>query len=62
MADQNGDSGANTVLIVIILLILVGFGAWWFTMRNATPQESPAINVDVKLPTGTTTGSETPPQ
>jgi uncharacterized membrane protein YqiK len=51
--DNQSDSGANTVLIVIILLILVGFGAWWFTMRNNAPQESPVINVDVKLPTPT---------
>ena len=62
MADQNGDS-ANTVLIVIILLILVGFGVWWFTMRGAVTapaQENPGINIDVKLPTTTSgTGDST---
>ncbi len=60
MADQN--DSANTVLIVIILLILVGFGVWWFTMRGGvvtTPvQESPGINIDVKLPTTTSGTSE----
>lgn len=62
MADQN--DSANTVLIVIILLILVAFGVWWFTMRGgavtAPTQENPGINVDVKLPTTTSgTGDST---
>ena len=51
--DNNSDSGANTILIVIVLLILVGFGAWWFSMRNTTPtpqNKDSKINVDVKLP------------
>lgn len=66
MADQNSDSGANTVLLVIILLIVVGFGVWWFTMRNVTttpaPQQNPGINLDVKLPTGDTKSDTPAPQ
>jgi uncharacterized membrane protein YqiK len=33
MDNQNGDSGVNTVLIVIVLLIIVGAAVWYFSMR-----------------------------
>jgi hypothetical protein len=56
MSDQNTSSGVNTVLIVIVLLILVAFGVWWFTIRGGAgtpaPANSPGVNVDVTLPTG----------
>jgi len=62
MDNQNGDSGANTVLLVIVLLIIVGVGAWWLTMRNNSPApQDSKVNVDVKLPTGYTTPPTTQP-
>lgn len=53
MDNQNGDSGVNTVLIVIVLLIIVGAAVWYFSMRWVTPTQQgiPKVNVDVKLPT-----------
>jgi len=54
MDNSNGDSGANTILIVVILMILVGFAVWWFTstQTGSAIQKNAEINVDLKLPTG----------
>lgn len=54
MDNSNSDSGANTLLIVVILVILVGFAVWWFTSTRtgSATQEDAGINVDLKLPTG----------
>jgi hypothetical protein len=50
---QNENSGVNTVLIVIVLLILVGFGVWWFRGAGAPSDTTNGeLNVDVNLPTG----------
>jgi prolipoprotein diacylglyceryltransferase len=56
MDNQNGDSGVNTVLIVIVLLIIVGAAVWYFSMRWVTPTQpsTPKVNVDVTLPTSPT--------
>ncbi len=54
MQNQDTDSGINTILIVIILMLLVGFIVWWFTMRTdvtSTPTDNGSdIYLDVNLP------------
>lgn len=48
---EGNSSGANTVLIVIVIILIVGGGYWWYSNRKAAPaNDSPAINIDVKLP------------
>lgn len=32
MDNQTNDSGVNTILIVIILLVIVGAAVWYFSM------------------------------
>lgn len=51
---MNGDnSGTNTVLIVIVLLVVVGLAVWFFRGGIGAPaQEQPGVNVDVTLPEG----------
>ncbi len=50
---HNDSSGTNTVLIVIVLVLLVGFGVWWFTAREGGDLDDDSdINVDLTLPTG----------
>jgi len=60
MENNNSASNTNTVLIVIVLLILVGFGVWWFTMRNSvsTPANTSGVNVKLNFPGG---GEDTAP-
>jgi len=44
-------SGANTVLIVIVILILAGFGYWLYNKETKpAPSDNPGINIDVNLP------------
>jgi hypothetical protein len=57
MPPQNdSSSSANTVLITLVLLILVGFVVWWIATRDVgvpTPvQEASDLNIDVDLPGG----------
>ncbi len=49
-----GSSGVNTVLLVVIILAVVGFGVWWYKYyRTPAPaSNNPSINVDVNLPAG----------
>lgn len=52
---NENSSGTNTVLIVIVLLILVAFGVWWFMSRDEAPSPATStieegVNVDVALP------------
>jgi len=50
---QKGNT--NTVLIVVVLLVLVGFVVWYFTMRGGTQAPAPdknGVNIDVTLPEG----------
>lgn len=47
----------NTVLIVVILVLLVGFGVWYFTdgfTAWGTPeqQDEAEFNLNVEVPTG----------
>lgn len=53
MDNQNNDSGVNTVLIMIILLIIVGAAVWFYTRGWITPTQQgiPKVNVDVNMPT-----------
>ncbi|MEX2052494.1 MAG: hypothetical protein WD991_02260 [Candidatus Paceibacterota bacterium] len=50
---HNDSSGTNTMLIVIVLVLLVGFGVWWFATRGGVPDDASDINVDLSLPDGT---------
>ena len=57
METQNNNSGVNTVLIVIILMILVGTLVWFFT--KPAPQQETGLEIDVNLPvSGGETGAE----
>lgn len=49
MSEEN-QSGMNTVLIVILLLIVVGFGVWLFTTNQVG--EPSGANIEVQLPAG----------
>jgi flagellar basal body-associated protein FliL len=49
--DNQNNSGVNTILIVIVLMILVGAMVWFFTSSSAPEQES-GLQVDVNLPAG----------
>ena len=60
-------SALNTLLIVIVLVLIVGFGVWWYktyaSPAEPTPQQGLQINVDANGgSTGQTvpTGSQTP--
>jgi len=45
---QNYQKGnTNTVLIVVVLLLLVGFGVWWFTMRNEAVDNDGGVNIQL---------------
>ncbi len=46
---NNNSSGVNTVLLVLIIIAIVGFGTWYVMGRNvAAPEESDAtIRIDV---------------
>ncbi len=54
---NNDNSGVNTILIVIVLLLLVGFGVWYFTggfsaWRAAPAEDNAEFNLNVQLPAG----------
>lgn len=51
---MNNNSGVNTILIVIILVLIVGFGVWYFkgNMMDAPAEESDA-SLEVNLDGGT---------
>jgi len=48
MGDGNNDGGTNTILIVIVILAVVGFGVWWITTNNAKPS---GADINITLPT-----------
>jgi len=56
----NDDSGVNTVLLTLVLVVLVGFGIWWMMSVKVpnTPKETSPLKVEVALPTPT---NDTPP-
>lgn len=56
MENNNTNSGVNTILIVVLLVLVVGFGVWYFTGGfggNTAPAEDEAqFNLNVDVPTG----------
>ena len=52
MNDNN--SGVNTILIVIVLLLIVGFGVWYFKggMMSAPAEDNAEFNLNVEVPSG----------
>lgn len=53
---RNSDSVVNTLLIIVVLLVIAGFIAWWFGMYNATteqvtPDNSTTIDTSIDIPT-----------
>ncbi|HEY1037005.1 MAG TPA: hypothetical protein VGE62_00320 [Candidatus Paceibacterota bacterium] len=46
---MQNSSGTNTVLIVILILIVVGFGAYWYNDRQAERVEdnAPALEINI---------------
>lgn len=51
---DNGDGGAGWAVAVIILLAVIGIGAYFlFYNRGAAPATNGAIDVNVTLPTPT---------
>lgn len=54
-SNRGESSGANTILIVLVIILLVGFGVWWFLDQKAgdkEPANEPGINLEVTLPEG----------
>ncbi|MCB9818733.1 hypothetical protein H6788_00980 [Candidatus Nomurabacteria bacterium] len=50
--DDNNNSGVNTILIVVALVAIVGFGVWYFMSGNAAPEDDNAeFNINMKVPT-----------
>ena len=47
---NDSSSSVNTVLIVLVLIILVACGVWYFTMYNKTANTQPekGLNIDIK--------------
>jgi hypothetical protein len=37
----------TNVLLVIVLLLLVGFGVWYFTAREAPPEDGASIELNL---------------
>ena len=53
MENQNNNTGVNTVLMVIIIMILVAGLVWFFSKQapQQVPQEKSGLEVDVNMPT-----------
>lgn len=56
MAEEN-QSGVNTVLIVILLLIVVGLAVWFLSGTQADEQEN-GTRIEVQLPDGEGSSTE----
>lgn len=61
--EESNNSGVNTILIVIILVVLVGLGVWWVvTTKSPAPESNPNtggnINVDLTLPASDDNGGD----
>jgi hypothetical protein len=54
--DNQNNSGVNTVLIVVILVILVGALVWFFTKQSPAPapaaEQDAGFEIDVNMPEG----------
>ena len=50
---MNNNSGVNTILLVVILVAIVGFGIWYFQGgMNESAEEEAGLNVNVEMPGG----------
>jgi len=51
--NTKGSSGANTVLIVFVIILLVGFGIWWYLDQKAMEKDNAndtGIDIQVDMP------------
>ncbi len=47
---NNSSSGVNTILIVLLILIVVGFGAYWYNNRAVdAPAEDNAPGLEINI-------------
>lgn len=46
---MNNNSGVNTILIVVVLVLIVGFGVWYFMGGMDTPAEEPDAALEINL-------------
>lgn len=55
--ESNSNAGANTILLIIIMVALVAGGVWYFS-RTAGPAATPdqGTNINVTLPNGDSGG------
>ncbi len=64
METYNNDpsSQTNTILIVIVLVVLVGFGVWWYMdhKANSTEENPSGVNVNLTVPNGTNNNTPAP--
>lgn len=44
---MNNNSSFGNVILVIILVLIVGFGVWYFTARQAPAPAEGGIHVDI---------------
>lgn len=40
---------ATNIVAVVILVLLVGFGVWYFTARESVPEDSSEASLEVNL-------------
>ncbi|MDP2665056.1 MAG: hypothetical protein Q8P23_00165 [bacterium] len=53
---DSGDGGAGWAVAVIILLVVIGIGAYfWLNYRGAAPATSGGTNINVMLPQNSVT-------
>lgn len=48
---MNNNSGVNTILIVVVLVLIVGFGVWYFMNGMDTPAEEPEAGLEINIGT-----------
>ncbi len=49
---SNGDSGTNTVLIMVVIIILAVFGYWWYRHGRVAAPSNPPATINVTIPAG----------
>lgn len=60
MNPNNGEGGANTVLIVILLLVVVGLAVWYFTKDSVEDMEPQGESLNIDLSLGEENGESLP--
>ena len=54
--ENNNNSGVNTILIVMVLVLIVGFGVWYFSGgfsgNTGSAEDEAEFNLNVEVPTG----------